>query len=100
MTGTLAYPQQRSAGRVLYRIRRGAGCFLVIADCREDGTWDFSESEGDEPRWHRFSPSAEELAYARRLLTAAAPADDARRPAPWFGTAIYRPECLREHLEV
>jgi hypothetical protein len=58
----------RQAGRVQYRARRGSTWFVVIADCRDDGTWDFGESEGDEPRWHPFTPTEEELAHARRLL--------------------------------
>jgi hypothetical protein len=63
-----AYLMLKTLGRVAYRTRRGPGWFFVIADCYEDGTWDFGESEGDEPRWHHFEPSPDELEFARRSL--------------------------------
>jgi hypothetical protein len=57
-------------GRVMYRMRRTFGWFMVIADFLEDGSCHFAEAEHDEPRWHSFAPCPEELARARQLLSA------------------------------
>ena len=61
----------RPIGRVTYRIQRGRARFLVIADFLDDGSYTFAESEGDEPRWHPFRPSEEEVREARRWLAGA-----------------------------
>jgi len=86
-----AYQQLPSSlsltGRVHYRVRRGAACFHVIADCHADGSWAFSESEGDEPRWHAFQPAAAELDYARRILRGSRPSPETLPRAPWFQQA-------------
>ena len=59
-----------TVGRVIYEVRRGEGRFVVIADFFEDGSWHFADAEGDEPRWHTFQPTCQEIETARRLLTA------------------------------
>jgi hypothetical protein len=59
-----------TVGRVIYEERRGKGRFVVIADFFEDGSWHFADAEGDEPRWHSFQPTGEEIENVRRLLAA------------------------------
>jgi hypothetical protein len=57
-----------AVGRVSYEVRRGGGRFVVIADFFEDGSCHFADAEGDEPRWHPYQPTHEEIEGARRLL--------------------------------
>ena len=64
----VATPLRRLSGRVEYVERLGRARLRVLVDLDPDGGALFSDLEGDEPRWHYYTPSPEELAFAVALL--------------------------------